>query len=354
MQRNRKLVFTGTAVAATVMLATIFATPTQRSIVNASTIMHSLRQTSHHGLRLSFENVGEDGVRVDGRLCLLFDRPINLADLMEGSFPAGMGFDGVYLDARVALDESANEFAGMTLHAAIAVTEADSWVYVQSDDPSPLVREAGPMGFLVQDWLTGGLLLDLTGVIESEDLLGRGKETGTDAESGELAGLAEIAEAGEVAGDIEDDKDAEIDALVKSFLSGSATREQIDHIVSKLEEVAAEVRVDQREPDLYVLTARDFTGAAGEADAEEAAWMARMVMEIAYRDGVGVEWARLTNVGPYQGSVRFEFIDEPADEDRVIREDYIEEGVTTVFDLAGLIKTIEAMGGAFDNPDDDG
>jgi hypothetical protein len=97
------------------------------------------------------------------------------------------------------------------------------------------------------------------------------------------------------------------------------------------------VKVTETEPGLHVLTA---TGFNFEADQEAQQFLGRMVLQIAYREGVGLAWATLEHVGPYDGNIRFEMTDLTVDDELFNRERYMSDGKTRRFNLGSLIETL--------------
>lgn len=349
-QRGRRLALAGSAVAAATILAVLFSTPTPRSTVQAATILSSLRDTLHHGLRLTFEDVGDQDVRATGHVSLTFAQPFTLAQLVNGEGSADIEPETVYFQGNVALEPDADSLAGLQLQVALALSQAEQWVYVRCEDPAPLIQEAGPVGALFAGPLRDGMLLDLGGLLEREDVPGgqalrRHVVVQAAPDTEDVAPAAKLQEEGPA--------DRETAALVKKLLSGQATPEEIDVFVSKMEQYAAEVRVDEVQPGLYVLSARDFSRACEQLDAEDAGWLAAATVQIAYRAQAGIEWASVTNVGPHQGSVRLEFIDTLTDRDRVQRETFLSSGAT-VIDLPAIMQMVEGAGikpGAADEPE---
>jgi len=350
VQSGRRLALAGSAVAAATILAVLFSTPTPRSAVQAGTILSSLRDTLHRGLRVTFEDVGDKDVRATGHVSLTFAQPFTLAQLVNGEGSADIEPETVYFQGGVTFEPDADSLAGLQLQVALALSQAEQWVYVRCDDPAPLIQEAGPVGALFAGPLRNGVLLDLGGLLESEDIPG-GQTPGrhvvvqTAPDTEDAAPAAEQQE--------EDSADRELAALVKNLLSGQATPEEIDLFVLKMEQYAAEVRVDEVQPGLYVLSARDFSRACEELDAEDAGWLAAATVQIAYRTEAGIEWASVTNAGPHRGSVRLEFIDTLTDRDRVQRETFLSSGAT-VIDLPAIVQMVEGAGakpGAADEPE---
>ena len=367
--RNRRYILpAGSAVAAALILAVLLTTPTPRSAVEAGTILSNLRETLHRGFSVTFENIGDGkGALVDGRVWMLFNRGFSLAELAGSDEPIDLALEEICLDIGVELGEDAEELADLKMRIAVALSEEEQWVYMQVNDITPLIEHIGPAAMFFAGYLQNGLLLELTGLLDGEFPI---SVTGNLAEDSDLvdaqAGAAHAprysysyqtkfkSRAAVDADSSEPAMDEEIGELLGKWLSGKVTPEEFDQFVAKIEEAFAQVHVDEVEPGLYVLTASDFSGLHDEVEPGEAKWLTGLMLEIAYREEVGVEWATLSNVGPAAGELRFEFIDDARDVDRITRDEYYQEGVTTMFDLGGLVKSLEALSGGLKNESGDG
>ena len=111
-------------------------------------------------------------------------------------------------------------------------------------------------------------------------------------------------------------------------------------LVQLIEQAATNVTVTETEPGPHVLTASGFNF---EEDEDAQQFLGEMVLQIAYREGVGLAWATLEHVGPYDGSIRFEMTDLTTDDDLFNHDRYLEDGKTRRFDLASLVRTFELL-----------
>ncbi len=335
VRRHRFLAAATSAVAAAIVLAVLLATP-RGAVVEAHTIFNSLRQTLLDGFQITLEKIGDEGVWVDGKVLVALQAAKGM-DATTGvpADPSRLGIESVYAEVRVRGDGLHPKTAGLDLQAVLALHDGVEWVYVKIGGlPNELLEES-PTACMFVSLAGGGLLLDVDGV---RDLL--------DADRlGLQAAAARRADRGP-ARPVNDEDD--LSELYTDFLYGRAGGQQIDRVVTLLAESARDVAVAEVEPGLHVLTARDFTLEAGSADAKEVATLARIVLEVAYRKGRGIEWVVVRNVGAYDGTLRLAPIGDRLDPALFDKGRLIEPGVTTVVDLSGLQPMLEQMIGGDD------
>lgn len=356
--RNRRFVLpAGSAIAAGLMLAVLFMTPTSRSVVNAATIIDSLRATVHQGLHIRLEKLVLEDVHLDGEVNLLFAEPFSLADVIsDDAVEPELGHLSFALNVMMGPD--AKELPGLDLEAAGRLAPGDKWVFVKFHNLDPLVEQAGPALLLFAPGLTNGLLVELDDVIADDELRSNGNvRHDNDHGNGERivrgtlqAGVARDADGDtylEIGGDVAGPNMLDLGpAVIREFLAGQASPEQLEQIIAELEKIAGEVRIRHLGGDRYELLARDFSRLADETPAgEEVVWLPALVVRIGYRQGLGVDSLRLENVGSAQGVVAVEFIDTPDASTPLRREDYTRPGVT-VLNPAALERSLEKLIGS--------
>jgi hypothetical protein len=363
--RNRRFFLpAGSAVAAGLIITLLFTAPTRRSIVNAATIVNELRQTTYHGLRVSFSDVstiGLNGGSVSGFATVIFQQPFNLGQLIDDA-DAELDPQAVCMNLDVILPEDAG-LADMPLHVAGCLSADEKWLYLQSDDPTPLVNAIHPMAALFQQPLQAGMLFELEGVFdENEDpfstsgaprhgqvVIGLGASQSDDGAARLHSGVAFDENGDAPAGgselyvDTDGPTDAEL-ALLKALLAGEATPDDIQAFMAHVEEHLGEASVEEVEPGLHVLTARDVRGLQ-DHDADLPSGLANAVLRIAYREGVGIEWLELSGIGPHSGAITVNLVDSLDEADSLKREDFIEEGRTVILDVGAMIESLEGFAG---------
>jgi len=336
----------GSAVAATIAIWVVLFVPTPQTTVEAATIFASLRDAVGNAFDVRFENVGAEGIRVDGRAVVVFDRT-------EGKVtPFASEPKGVYVEARVRTDETAQEeLLGLDLETAVGLVHGQEWVFVRINGLPQTVLNEQPMAGWLQQMARDGLLLDLDGLMEgelsdqiiSELHFGHEEDDADEHHAEEDAHHTVIVHAHEgVAVHSHDDatpseRDVDTERLHASFqnmLTGKATAEDFEQLVSLIEQAATNVTVTETEPGLHVLTASGFTF---EDDEEAAALMGNMALQIAYREEYGLAWAMLEHVGLYDGTIRLEMTEVTTDDELFNRERFMEDGKTRRFDVSQLI-----------------
>lgn len=343
MRRHRKFVF-GSAAAAVVTLAVVLMTPSQRNVVQASTIFREFSRSLTHGISLTFENVGDEGAMVTGRLIATLDD-----SNQAGGDDAGSYF---YIEAHVVGREDAEpDMRGLDVHATLAFAPEKRWAHVRVLGlPEEIVQQA-PIVLMFMNTLRGGLLLDLN---ELGHVFADGKvNVGIDAEDmSELRDLpAEIAkelrlELGNTRRDLREHADGgqanEVERALNDLLDGKATAEQIRLLVERLEQSAGQVSVKEVEPGLHVLTASAFRPEDG---SEHGAidWAKDMKLTIRYREGTGIERALIEDLGPYHGRIELETTSGVPEADLLDDGRFRNDGATTVLDFTAISKMMNLM-----------
>ncbi len=372
--RRHPRITAGSAVAAAVALSAFLITP-RSSEVQAGIIIRSFSdRIQQNGLRLTFENIGDEGVRVSGRFFMDF-----------GPHPAGApDFDPrqgrLLIEAHIKADENAPEVGGLELDSKVVLSEHESWVYFRPIGMPASLEEEEPAAVALFNWASSGILLDLnelSEILDSDDmqeirnipaeisralqeaLSGADDKKGADAE-GEDADDDDSPDAGaskslkphiELNATTDSgipglDEEA-LQAILLEMMTGKATPAQLDTLVQGLGQAAKNVKVQQVSPGVHVLTASGFSlEALGAADDPEAArWLERMEFNVTYREKSGVESARITHLGPYDGVINFEMTSAPIDPTLMSSAAYKTDGHTTVLNLGSLMKLAESLTG---------
>lgn len=328
VRRHRFLTIATSAVAASIVLAVLLVTP-HGAIVEASIIFNSLRQTLLDGFQVTFENIGDDGVYVDGQVVVVL-RPARGADprVVGVMDPSDLEVESVYAEVHLRGDDSDEDKAGLDLQAILALSDESQWAYLKMAGLPNKTLEDEPLAWALVGLTGGGLLLDLDGM---RDLLDPEAAEGIEeAASGPARGADDV---GRRAG-----RDAagpnDIAQLVKDFLIGRAGAEQIDRMLVLIARTARDVSLAEVKPGLHVLTVREFKLDAVAAD--DAAQLADMTLEVTYREGSGIASAVLEHIGKYDGTLRLSPIDGYLDRSWFNKRNVIRPGVTTVWDMSSL------------------
>lgn len=357
-QHPRLLTAAGSAAAAAIALAAfLFVTP--GGAVHAATILRSFQASLADGFTLSYENLGAEGVRIDGQMLVLLDEPA--ADPLA---PQAGNMSALYLEARIVADETAGEAAGLDLTTALTFSQQQQWVYLRADGLAVGLLDENPMLRALLPYVQQGVLLKLDGVFDmlSTELPRLGELLApTDEADEKLLVSLKISGDGQPPGDetgggsltlrqqspldeapprtIDRQTGKQISRLVEALIQGQATPADLEALVTFIEEAAQRVEVIEVEPGLYILTAAEFAAPPGDPGAE---WIALIEVQVAYRAQSGIEWARVDHVGPYDGTIRIDPAGEP-DRERLNMERWIEPGTTLVLDLGAFAPMFQAV-----------
>ena len=165
MRNHRMLTLAGagSAVAATIAVWALLFVPTPQTTVEAATIFASFRDALANAFDISFENVGAEGIRVSGRLVVVFDHGDEQAAPLESEA------QGVYVEAQVQAGETADkDVAGLDMQVAVSAVPDNEWAFVQMVSLPHHLLEEQPMAGFFQQMACDGLLLDLDGLLEGE------------------------------------------------------------------------------------------------------------------------------------------------------------------------------------------
>lgn len=351
MRRHRLVTAAGSA-AAIVTIGVLVFLSTSPSRVEAATILASLKQTSIKGLSVTFENIGDEGARVSGWVQIRFKQDIDPEDLINGGGIAPGNLAAVYLSVDVRTDEDFDDLPGFEITAEAALSEASQWVYLRTGDISPKLLEEQPMVGVLLSMTRDGLLLDLEGTLEKDGLFGKhgldlglGGGPGPDHDQRDITvgvsskkrgGAHRDADRGENG---EDDEEGIAKKLLADFLAGRAGADQIQELVEMIEHEDVDVKVTRTGDGLYVLRATGF---------DDDDMLENGVLEINYRENVGVESLVVRHVGRYDGTIRLELGVPDFDEDLLSIERFENDGKTRVFKVSDFTSLLESLMGAAD------
>lgn len=333
MRRHRFLTAATSAVAASIVLAVLLATP-RGAVVEARTIFNSLRQTLFDGFEITFQNIGVKGVLIDGKVVVAL-RAAKKTGAATGAptDPPRLEVESLYAEVRVRGEESDQQRAGLDLQAVLALDSQTQWAYVKMPGIPANILEEEPMAWLLVSLASRGLLLDLDGIPDLLDF----NDGGSIALQMPTSPKADYEPAWGTGGE------NDLQELFMDLLYGRAGGEQIGRLVTLLAQTARDVRVVEIEPGVHVLTARDFTLEACDVDADEAAVLARLVLKIAYREGGGIDWVVVKNLGAYEGAVRLSPLGAEINPTLFDKARLIEPGATTVWDLSSVQTMLKQM-----------
>ncbi|TWT45599.1 hypothetical protein RAS1_20270 [Phycisphaerae bacterium RAS1] len=375
MHRTRLYTWTSTAVAASIALAAFFYLPTRQSIVEAATILRSFRESLHHGLEVRMEKLSIEGIHVDGDVLIQFKQPITVQQIFGEKSDLEAHMSGVYADLRVHAAEDAAEadVAGLDVETKLAFSPQSKWVFLDLRSLPTKVVEEEPMAALVTNFLRGGLLLELDGVIGDKDIFGGDddddddpdvtsvkRDVKVDVRSGGQPAAADKDEDDDSStlartrmnfdinvDDDADNSDEQFEQLLVSLLSGQADAAQLASLVQEIEQHAETVTVSEVEPGVHLLS---MSGFKQDADDAHQAWIAKMTIEMRYREGAGVESLTCLHVGDEDGSVRIGFVDATPNLSRFDKQQLIDQGVRRL-DVASLGRMIEGLSGSSSSGD---
>lgn len=331
--------------------------PSGNGTVHAAMIFRDLREASHRGLLIEMRNIEAEGYRVDGRVQVAFKQPISVAAILEDNFEPQ--FEAAAGEVTVLASPDAEELAGMELAAAFDVRSGKLWTYVKFVEfPESLIEEE-PMVTLFVPMLRRGLLLDIDEATMKELDLGDMLNDESDADAALDEQIKIEIEAGASRDNVKagaalkkDDKpgdglqldgvDAATEQMVRGLLSGEAGRDQLQTLVTMLEQAAGRVDLKEQQKGVWVLTAGDFKVDELGMDAEEADLLRNAVLRITYAQGQGVQGLEIDGLGRSGGQVVVRFTDDAA-VTAPDRNKYVEDGAQ-VIDVGALLKMAQSFG----------
>lgn len=103
------------------------------------------------------------------------------------------------------------------------------------------------------------------------------------------------------------------------FLSGGLSPAELESLFSEISDGEVNAQVVQREAGLHVLMIRDFE--------PEDEFVRNAVIEIGYRESIGIEWLAIRNLGRQNGEITIDFVDGGPDRAVSVRAEMIDNGV---------------------------
>jgi len=130
----------------------------------------------------------------------------------------------------------------------------------------------------------------------------------------------------------------ELAQTLKALLKGESTEDSLNHLIEWLEQHATNASIKEGRGGLHILSAEGFAEIAGEHDIgeDERQILDKLKIQIAYTRDDGVQWATVDV--PDLVSLKVELANPEIDPALFSSERYENDGVTQVFDMAGLMK----------------
>ncbi len=329
--KRHKFFTVGSAVAATIGVSVI-AMSISAPQVSAAEIFSNFKQAIGKSIQVTFKVTEPDeGIDVEGRVF------IRKADSSaEGQRP-----EEVYLNIQVSSDKENGELAGLDVHVEGALTPDNEWVYLKLNSLPTKMLEDEPMLAIFGAMARNGVLLKLDGLTD-------------DLHDG-LFGLREeiLEELEDVADELSEDDDGrsskgrisglqepheELAQALKALLKGEGTEDSLNHLIEWIEQHATNVSIKEGRGGLHILSAEGFAEIAGEheIDDDERQILDKLKIQIAYTRDAGVQWATVDI--PDLVDLKVELANSEIDPALFSSERYENDGVTQVFDMAGLMK----------------
>ena len=396
MKRHRLFAFlgAGSVVAASVALSVTFLSPGANNRVEAATIFQSFRDSVKQAFAITFDNVVEDGYRVDGELLVVLHEGDGPTASKQSMITGDIEEEGAYLEMHIrsAGDDAAAKAPGLDLELALAATEGNEWIFIQPHEIPKQLQRDEPFLAMLASLAEDGLLLELDGLLRQGSLFTKmevretGKATeeqatqprnsfmfhvgvemddrpppgkvpedgpmikldlsagngggGADSESRITRRQAQQQLALESAAaslGMEYDEMVQVTEAISNMFTGRMTREQLESVISWIESSASDVSIEEQGDGLFVLTAKGFDLSEWPLDSEVTEELAKNSIEIGYRKETGVEWAAVLNIGEEQGRMTFEFVDRDTGDAVFNRKNRMDQGVR-VLDLSSLSK----------------
>lgn len=281
----------GSAVAASVAIALFLWGSSRQTVVEAGTILRSFHQTFADGFRLTLTDVGAGGVRVSGNFSVRFNS--REGDSASGRTEA-MGFN-----LAVRSDDQADpDLQNLDLLVAGAFSTQRQWVYLRAERLPRKIPGMDAFSAALIPMLRSGILLRLDGLSEMlerplAELFGRLDDARTRLQ------IAGTPTAPSPSADV-----LNVPDLLEDVLHGRAGPERLEQLILLVEQAARQAVVSRVSKDVYRLTASDFT-AQSNANHPDYELLRRLVLNITYRRGAGVESAELLHAGAYGGTITF-------------------------------------------------
>ena len=342
--KRHKFFTVGSAVAATIGV-TIIAMSISAPRVSAAEIFSNFKQAIGKSIQVTFKVTEPDeGIDVEGRVF------IRKAD----GFTEGQRPEEIYLNIQVSSDKEGGELAGLDIHIEGALTPDNEWVYLKLKSLPIKMLADEPMLAILGAMARNGVVLKLDGLTDDlhDGLFGLREEileelqdaadelSEDDGRSGKrrISGLLEPHE--------------ELAQALKALLKGEGTEDSLNHLIEWIEQHATNVSIKEGRGGLHILSAEGFAEIAGEheIDDDERQILDKLKIQIAYTRDTGVQWATVDI--PDLVDLKVELANSEIDPALFSSERYENDGVTQVFDLAGLMKMF-APQLELDMPEDD-
>lgn len=322
MSNPRFLTAAGSAVAASIGIGAFLWISPRHSVVEASTILRSFRQTLFDGFQLSMRDVGADGVRVNGDFSVRF-KPRGAGAPGGAIDPADLEPEALSFELTVQADANAEpDVRGLDVALAGSFSDPAQWVFLRVEQlPEELIADE-PLALAFLPMLQNGVMLkldglediwkehipDLFGEDDDQDEVSAKDEVRVNVDVQADAGAPHAAHVIELDGhgtiDLDDSQADAMEKLVEDLLYGRAGPEHLEQLVTLIEQAARHAEVVKLGDGLFRLTASDFTRETDASD-DDYQMLQKMIINITYRQGSGVESADLRNVGDYGGVIAF-------------------------------------------------
>lgn len=325
--------FVTTAAACVALYVMLVALPGP-TVVEASTIVHRLRQNLFEGFQVTLENIGNEGFRIDGRLILGYGVPP--PDAPPGA-PA-RHTESLYVEARLRANEYDEVQPFMDLETAAALRSDTQWAFFQLRGISESLLEKYPLAVPLVYLARQGILVELDG-------LGHLLRAIADRLPAAWVGPPDAPEPprGPAPPIVGMNPQADIEYLLGSFLFGHADAKQIDELICLMAQSARQVEVTSPAPGRHVLTARDFRPPGVPPRASGVARLEQLELEIVYDEGVGIDGATIRNVGLFHGTIRLTPMPPRGHDELFDRQRFLRSGRTTVLKLSDLDGLLERL-----------
>ncbi|MEP0847225.1 MAG: hypothetical protein HRF50_10465 [Phycisphaerae bacterium] len=325
--------FVTTAAACVALYVMLVALPGP-TVVEASTIVHRLRQNLFEGFQITLENIGNEGFRIDGRLILGYGVPP--LDAPPGA-PA-RHTESLYVEARLRANEYDEVQPFIDLESAAALRSDTQWAFFQLRGISESLLEKYPLAVPLVYLARQGILVELDGLGHLLRAIAERLPAG-------WVGPPDSPEPprGPAPPIVAMNPQADIEYLLGSFLFGHADATQIDELICLMAQSARQVKVTSPTPGRHVLTARDFRPPGVAPDTPGAARLEPLELEIVYDEGVGIDGATIRNVGLFHGTIRLTPMSPRGHDELFDRQRFLRTGRTTVLKLSELDGLLERL-----------
>ena len=328
--KRHKLFTVGSAVAATISV-TVIAMSISAPRVSAAEIFDNFKQAIGKSIQVTFKVTEPDeGIDVEGRVVIR----------KTGRSAEGQRPEEVYLDIQVSSDKENGELNGLDVHIEGALTPGNEWVYLKLNSLPAKLLEEEPMVAVFGAMARNGVVLKLDGLTGElhDGIFGMREEI--------------LAKLGGVLGELSEDDNGgsrvrrtqglqepqqELARALQAVLKGQGTEDSLNELIEWLEQHATNASIKQGRGGLHILTAEGFAEIAGEHDIDddERQILDNLKIQIAYTRDDGVQWATVDI--PDLVNLKVELANPEIDPALFNSERYENDGVTQVFDMAGLM-----------------